>query len=89
MDEDVGKVSELYEVASDAGNAHAKNNLGLCYDYGAGVDIDDRKAVELYKIGLNAGNAQPRFYLFDCKESRIGDEQKGVQYYQKATDADK
>ena len=42
------KAVELYEIAASTNDVDACYNLGNCYYYGRGVDLDVSKAVELY-----------------------------------------
>src|SRR5207245_1069931 len=44
MDINTQKAFELYQKASDLGNALGINNLGYCYLYGIGTDINKQKA---------------------------------------------
>ena len=44
VNKDLKKAFQLYQLASDKGNAYATRNLGLCYDYGKGVPQNYQKA---------------------------------------------
>ena len=45
------KAVELYKLAIKGGNIDALNNLGICYEYGKGVEKNNDKALELYYKG--------------------------------------
>ena len=48
--------AELYRRAIHGGNIDALNNLGICYEYGQGVEQDNEKALELYEKGKEKGH---------------------------------
>lgn len=45
------------------GNDEAINELGLCYQYGLGVDINRPKAAELFQKAASMGNDQAKVNL--------------------------
>ena len=47
----------LYKLASDQGHASAQYNLGIVYQYGQGVDKDEKRAVEFYTLAADQGHA--------------------------------
>jgi TPR repeat protein len=38
-------------------------NIGVCYEYGTGVDVDKKETVRLYKLATEQGNVYARIYL--------------------------
>ena len=48
--------AELYKLAIHGGNIDALNNLGICYEYGKGVEQNNDKALELYYKGKEKGH---------------------------------
>ena len=42
------KAIELWQKATEQGDAEAQNNLGVCYKYGYGVEQSYEKAIELF-----------------------------------------
>ena len=53
--EDNDLATKLLTQAHDMGHVEATYNLGICYHYGFGADIDLAKAFELYLESANAG----------------------------------
>ncbi|KAH3763391.1 sel1 repeat family protein [Pelomyxa schiedti] len=86
----INKAVNLYQRAADAGNAMAMCNLGVCYQYGNGVDKDMNKAVTLYQRAAAAGNTMAMCKLGVCYYNGNGvdkDMNKAVTLYQRAADA--
>jgi TPR repeat protein len=52
---------EWYMRSSDAGNAGAILNLGVCYDYGRGVATDEAKAMQWYARAREAEESAAMF----------------------------
>lgn len=52
--EDNDLAAKLLTEAHDMGHIEATYNLGICYHYGFGADIDLAKAFELYLEAANA-----------------------------------
>lgn len=48
--------AELYKLAIHGGNIDALNNLGICYEFGKGVEQNNDKALELYYQGKEKGH---------------------------------
>ncbi len=46
---DFTQAAEWFKKASEKGCARSLNNLGLCYEYGNGVEKDRDMAYQLYK----------------------------------------
>ena len=44
-----------YRKAADQGNAKAQYYLGVCYDYGDGVDMDLQEAAKWYRKAADNG----------------------------------
>ena len=67
----------------------AQNRLGVCYEYGTGVEKDEQRAVELYQKAAEQGDATAQFNLEVCYENGTGvakDEQMAVELYQNAAE---
>lgn len=54
---DLKKAAQLFQEASDLGNAHATYLLGHCYEYGQGVPKSLEQASFLYEKAANEGNS--------------------------------
>lgn len=53
--EDNDLATKLLTKAHEMGHVEATYNLGICYHYGFGTDIDLKKAFELYLESANVG----------------------------------
>ena len=81
-----GNQHALYHRA-EQGDADAQCNLGVCYQYGTGVEKDEQKAVEWYKKAAEQRYANAQYSLGVCYNNGTGvekDEQKAVEWYKKA-----
>jgi len=65
-----------YEKAAIGKHSLAQNNLGLCYEYGRGCDINEMKAFQWYSESSKQGNARGQYnlgYMYEkgrgCKQS--------------------
>lgn len=45
---DFNQASEWFRKAAERGCARALNNLGICYEFGQGVEADMDQALSLY-----------------------------------------
>lgn len=61
-----------YHKAADAGNMHAQNSLGLCYQKGTGVPQSDTQAVDWFKKAYESGNPEGAFQLAECDFTGTG-----------------
>ena len=50
------KAVEWYTKAAEQGNAVAQYNLGVCYNFGKGVEKDLQKAIEWYTKAAEQGD---------------------------------
>ena len=67
------------------------NNLGHCYQYGIGTNINYQKTFELYQKAASLENANGINNLGHCYQYGIGtniDNQKAFELYQKAGSLD-
>src|SRR6185312_572564 len=68
-----------YHRAAEQGHDSTQYNLGVCYEYGTGVEKDEQKAVELYKKAAEQGDAGAQCNLANGYYNGTGvekDEQK-------------
>ena len=78
---------ETYRKAAEAGNSEAMSKLGLMYDVGKGVAIDDREAVKWYRKAADAGNSNAMNDLGVMYRNGRGvtkDNKKAIYWYRKA-----
>lgn len=88
---DKKKAFEYYKLALEEKDAdgYVYNNIGLCYKYGNGCDIDYVKMFYYWNLGLNKGcNGMIYNNMAFCYEKGVGcekDEKKAFEYYILAT----
>ena len=95
-DEDDGKREKYSELFTenvkhiiDKGDAEVQFNLGVCYEFGRGVEKDEVKAFEWYKKAAEWGYAKAQFKLGICYEFGKGverDERKAFEWYKEAVE---
>ena len=91
MSRDIKKAVELYQRASDMGNADAMFSLGTIYENGKeGVPKDVMKAVELYQRASDMGNTRAMRQLGICYKNGTGvsKNEKIAELYQRASEGD-
>jgi TPR repeat protein len=79
-----------YRAAAEAGDADAQANLGLCYEHGTGVEMNQQEAVRWYRKAAEAGSPQGQEYLGVCYENGQGvtkNAPEAVRWYRKAAEA--
>lgn len=54
------KATELFQKACELGNKDATRNLGVCFEYGNGVDQDKNVALKYYEKAVELGNEDAR-----------------------------
>lgn len=75
--------------AAIQGNADAQYSLGVRYDKGLGVTIDEVKAVEWYRKAAEQGHVSAQYNLgvsYDNGQGIVKDETKAVEWYGKAAE---
>lgn len=56
LEVDLNKAFRLFSLGATYKDTNCMTNLGYCYDYGLGIDINHEKAFELYKEAAKMGN---------------------------------
>ena len=79
MPQDWAKANELYLKAGELGCALAYFNLGVCYEKGRGVGIDEKKAKHYYEHAAMNGDIDARHNL-GCLEGRDGNYQRAYKH---------
>lgn len=78
---------EYYLKAARQGDAEAQFYLGLCYNYGDGVEKDLSEAVVWYRKAADQGFADAQYSLGSCYFNGYGVEKdlsEAVKWYRKA-----
>lgn len=90
VDDDYKKAAENYELAAAKGNPVGEFNLGLLYEYGKGMPVNNEKAIDLYTKAANQGYAKAMTQLAGLYFRGLGTErndEQALHWYQKAADA--
>jgi len=61
--QDYKKALELYHRAGELGHHPAYCNIGYCYNFGQGVEVDKKKAKHYYELAAMRGDVQARHNL--------------------------
>lgn len=80
---------EYYLKAARQGDAEAQFYLGLCYNYGDGVEKDLSEAVKWYRKAADQGDALAQYNLGICYDNGYGVEKdlsEAVIWFRKAAD---
>jgi serine/threonine protein kinase len=91
LQKDETKAVELYKRGSDAGDATAMFNLGICFRNGKGVARDDVGAANMFRRAARAGVPGAMVNLGICYATGSGVNRnyiKAAELYQRAADAD-
>jgi len=59
-------------LAAGQGQPDAQYQVGYCYDYGKGVEKDEKKGCEYYLLAAHQGHADARLRVEDCHKHGIG-----------------
>ncbi len=80
-----------YRQAAEQGSTRSMLDLGLCYEFGIGVEKDELEAVEWYRKAAGQGDLQAQIRLGNSYNNGIGvdkDAAKAFEWYQKAAERD-
>jgi TPR repeat protein len=69
---DSNKAVKWYTESSEKGNSVAMFNLGMCYKYGDGVDMDKTKGFELFEQSALLGSSGAMNNVAYCYETGEG-----------------
>lgn len=84
------KAFEYYSKAADKNDPEGQCNLGRCYEFGVGVNIDYLKSVDLYSKAIENGFSHAMFSLGQSYEYGRGvqaDWETAYNWYKKGADA--
>jgi len=76
---DQSKAFELFQRASELGNAAAHFHLGTLYSTGNGIELDKKKAVHHYQIAAMMGHTDARYNL-GATEAENGNNQCAMRH---------
>ena len=77
----------LTKAKAEKGNAIAQNELGECFRFGRGCNVNKAEAYKWYKKAANQGYADAEYNLAYCFENGYGcdkSEKKALKWYKKA-----
>ena len=77
---DYKKALELFHRAGELGNTNAYRCIGYAYDFGKGVEIDNKMAVHYYELAAMGGNEIARHNL-GCIERDAGNFDRAIKHY--------
>ena len=86
---DYAKAFDLFSKAAAQGNPRGINGLGVCYQYGIGVQKNEKKAIEFYTKAAKLGFDKAQCNLGICYYNGYGVKQnykKAVQYFEQAAE---
>ena len=78
--QDYAKALELYHQAGKLGNASAYYNIGLYYEIGKGVKIDEKKALYYFELAAMKGSVQARHNL-GLYEEDAGNTNRAIKHH--------
>jgi TPR repeat protein len=73
---------EYYTLAAHQGNIDAHYNLGHCYQYGIGCEVNLKKAWELYQQAAEQGHADAQYMAGICCYQGMGVKRNRQQSWQ-------
>ncbi len=79
----------LYQSSADQGHAAAEYQLGICYQFGAGVTINQEQAFRCYKKSAAGNHVNAYYKLGDCYREGIGvaeDSKEALRHYKLAAE---
>ena len=78
--QDHTKAFELWHRAAELGHAKACSNIGNCYDFGKGVEVDKEKAKHYFELSAMRGEPQARCNLGNT-EHDAGNIERALKHY--------
>lgn len=86
---DYAKALDEWQTLADGGDTNACFGLGLLYQNGFGVDMDDDQALKYYGLAAAKGHSMAQYNLGVMHENGWGvsmDEDESIKWYQLAAD---
>lgn len=66
--------------AADLGHTMVYTNIGYCYEFGMGVEVDKEKAIHYYELGAMGGDSMARHNLGNT-DAFVGDMDRALKHY--------
>ena len=79
LPQDLQMANELNLKAGELGSAKGYYRLGHSYDFGRGVEVDNKKALHYYELASMGGYVNARFNL-GGREVRDGNDHRGIKH---------
>ncbi|GBC22527.2 kinase-like domain-containing protein [Rhizophagus irregularis DAOM 181602=DAOM 197198] len=86
---DKQKAFELYQKASNLGNAYGISSLAYCYEVGNGTNLNKQKAFELYRKAAKLGYKIAQYnlaYMYENGYGSVKDINQAVYWYKKCAE---
>jgi TPR repeat protein len=86
---DKQKAFELYQKASNLGNAYGISSLAYCYEVGNGTSLNKQKAFELYRKAAKLGYKIAQYnlaYMYENGYGGVKDINQAVYWYKKCAE---
>ena len=80
MTQDQDKAMELYHRAGELGCARAYYNIGNAYNFGRGVERDEKKAEHYHELAAMGGDEMARHNL-GCAKARAGNWERALKHW--------
>jgi len=78
--QDYTKALELFHRAGELGYADAYCSIGYAYDFGRGLEVDEKKAMHYYELSAMGGIVEARYNL-GVREYRAGNFDRALKHY--------
>ena len=80
LSQNMAKALELWHRAGELDSAQSYYNIGIAYDTGDGVALDERKAIHYYELAAIGGNVHARHNL-GCTEGKSGNYDRALKHW--------
>ena len=80
LPQDYTKALELYHRAGNLGSAESYNNIGVAYDNGRGVEVDEKRAIHYFELAAMQGDSTARYNLGEMEE-KAGNIERALKHY--------